>query len=412
MNYIGYVETGGVATFRRATRSSPRSFAELKARAACRSAPATSPRRTTSGTRSAQFFTQQAQSEGSMTELEEYAAAHRGARAAARARLLPGRLRGGAGELHDRDRGLRPAGAHAALVVRRALHPPARAAAHGALADLRGHVPGQPVPRLPGGQQLARREHAGHRARARPRRLREEQPAVRALPGHGRRQHRRAGRRARAPHPAGDRGRTGSSASKRCSTRRSRSKRTSTSTSELRRARYPEFAASEAAAPTQTDVPEALRAAARRGGAADAADRAQRAPRAAAPRVRPALVHRAVRARARAVGARHLPRGARGVVLLLPGVRLPDHERGLGVVLARAAAARGGLPAADAVPRRDQGALGRGAAVRRGQQPALAINPYHLGFSHLGAHRREARPRARARSSCARRTTSASSATT
>ena len=77
-----------------------------------------------------------------------------------------------------------------------------------------------------------------------------------------------------------------------------------------------------------------------------------RAPRAAAPGIRPALVHRALRARARALGARHLPRGARGVALLLPGVRLPDHERGLGVVLARAPAARGRLPAAGPVPRR------------------------------------------------------------
>ena len=52
-----------------------------------------------------------------------------GARARARASTHhAGRLRAGARPLHDGDRGLRPAGAHAALVVRRALHPPAGAA--------------------------------------------------------------------------------------------------------------------------------------------------------------------------------------------------------------------------------------------------------------------------------------------
>ena len=61
----------------------------------------------------------------------------------------------------------------------------------------------------------------------------------------------------------------------------------------------------------------------------------------------------------------------------------------------------------------DQGAFRRGAARSpAAQQTALAINPYHLGFTHLGAHRREARPRARARGAAATRTTSASSATT
>ncbi len=115
-----------------------------------------------------------------------------------RPRLLPRALRGSAVELHDGNRGLRPAGAHAALVVRRALHLPARAAPDGTLAALRGRVPRQPGPRVSRGQQLAAGEHAGHGARARPRGLREEQRAVQAQSGAGRLQDRRAGGRARA----------------------------------------------------------------------------------------------------------------------------------------------------------------------------------------------------------------------
>ncbi len=52
----------------------------------------------------------------------------------------PGRLRGGARQLHDGDRRLRAAGAHAALVLRRALHLPADPAPHGPLAPVRGGV--------------------------------------------------------------------------------------------------------------------------------------------------------------------------------------------------------------------------------------------------------------------------------
>ncbi len=70
-------------------------------------------------------------------------------------RLPPGGLRGGARHLHDGDRRLRAAGAHAALVVRRALHLPADPAPHGALAPVRGGVPRQPGPRLPRRRAMA-----------------------------------------------------------------------------------------------------------------------------------------------------------------------------------------------------------------------------------------------------------------
>src|SRR5207247_7755040 len=61
-------------------------------------------------------------------------------------------------------------------------HPPAGPPEHGPLEDLRGDVPGRPVPRFPDGQQLPCREHPGRRARARPCRLLEEQSALRPLP--------------------------------------------------------------------------------------------------------------------------------------------------------------------------------------------------------------------------------------
>ena len=183
LNYAGYVETASAARQPAQTEIAAL-FAELQ-RAAGRAAACRCPRRTTCGARSAISSAEQAKPM-EMSEADErrhgYARRHRGARARLGPRLLPGRLRAVAREPHDRDRGLRPAGAHAALVVRRALHPPAGAPEHGPLADLRGDVPGRPVPRLPHGHQLARREHARHRARARPRRLRQEQPAVRALP--------------------------------------------------------------------------------------------------------------------------------------------------------------------------------------------------------------------------------------
>src|SRR5687767_12910616 len=130
--------------------------------------------------------------------------------------------------------------------------------------------------------------------------------------------------------------------------------------------------------------------------AAGSADRPGAHARAAAPGIRPALVHRQLRARPRAMGARHLPRGARRIALFLPGVRLPDHERGLGVLLARAPAARGRLPAAGALPRGDQGALRRGAAARLGRADRAGDQSLSPRLHAVGAHRGEARPRARA----------------
>ena len=82
-------------------------------------------------------------------------AAHRGAGGRSGPQVPPGRLRGGARQLHDGDRRLRAAGAHAALVLRRALHLPADPAPHGALAPVRGGVPRQPRPRLPRRRAMA-----------------------------------------------------------------------------------------------------------------------------------------------------------------------------------------------------------------------------------------------------------------
>ncbi len=111
----------------------------------------------------------------------------------------------------------------------------------------------------------------------------------------------------------------------------------------------------------------------------------------AVPRARSAVAHRGIRAGARRVGARHLPRRARGVVLFLSGVRLPDHERGLGLVLACAPAARGGFPAAERIPRRDEDALRRRAAARRratgvaGHEP-VSPRVLDLGKSIVAEH--------------------------
>ena len=179
-----------------------------------------------------------------------------------------------------------------------------------------------------------------------------------------------------------DRGGTARSASRRCSTPRSRSSRTSTSTGELHRSRYPEVRRREASAVESGDLSATASAPAGRERAAGARRAASCAPHPAAPGIRPAVVHRQLRARARGLGARHLPRGARRVVLLLPGVRLPHHERGLGLVLARAPAARGRFPAAatsTSTAMKAHSDVVRPFAV--GQQTALAINPYHLGFT-------------------------------
>ena len=64
-----------------------------------------------------------------------------------------------------------------------------------------------------------------------------------------------------------------------------------------------------------------------------------------------------------------------------PVFACPDHERGLGLVLARAPVTRGGIPAAAYLPRRDQGAPDVVRPFASGEQTALAINPYHLGFT-------------------------------
>ena len=122
-----------------------------------------------------------------------------------RARLLPRAVRRSAFELHDGSGRVWLARADAALVVRRPLHLSARAAPHGSLAAVRGRLPRQSGARVPRRQQLAAREHARDGARARPRRLREEQLAVQAQPGAGRLPHRRAGGRACAPDRHGRR---------------------------------------------------------------------------------------------------------------------------------------------------------------------------------------------------------------
>ncbi len=157
---------------------------------------------------------------------------------------------------------------------------------------------------------------------------------------------------------------------------------------ELHRTRYPEFM------PEKSQVGETAFQRRFRSlpGVAEPPAKAERRPGAradpAASGVRSALVHRALRARARAVGARHLPDGALRVAVLLPRIRLPDHERGLGLLLARAPSARGRLPAAAALPLRHQGALGRGAALRRGPGDRARDQPLSPRLHAVGAHRR------------------------
>ena len=128
-------------------------------------------------------------------------APHRGARARARAsNYHPRRFRGRAGQLHDGDRRLRSAGAHAALVVRRALHLSADPAPHG---PSRGcsrscsrAIPAAPISRRATAlaeNMLVTAHVLGHADFSR------EQHAVPALPGAGQRAHRRAGGGACAP---------------------------------------------------------------------------------------------------------------------------------------------------------------------------------------------------------------------
>jgi stage V sporulation protein R len=95
-----------------------------------------------------------------------------------------------------------------------------------------------------------------------------------------------------------------------------------------------------------------------------------------------------------------------------PGVRHPDHERGLGVLLARAL-----LREADFIPQAAYlDAIKCHSDVVRpiaaGEQVALSVNPYHLGFTLVGEDRRASRDWMPPGASCARTTISASCATT
>src|SRR4030095_11884298 len=92
---------------------------------------------------------------------------------------------------------------------------------------------------------------------------------------------------------------------------------------DLHRTRYPEYRPEKPAAP-ESAFQRRFR------GLPGATEAAKADP---GPRFAPPLVHRPLRSRARAVGARHLPHGALRVAVLLSGIRLPDHERGLGLVL-------------------------------------------------------------------------------
>jgi stage V sporulation protein R len=86
------------------------------------------------------------------------------------------------------------------------------------------------------------------------------------------------------------------------------------------------------------------------------------------------------------MGARHLPHGARRVAVLLSGIRLPDHERGLGVLLWASYWHARLLREADFLPHTTYlSAIKAHSDVVRpfasGEQTALQINPYHLGFT-------------------------------
>ena len=168
-------------------------------------------------------------------------------RPAPRARVVAGGVRGRTGQLHDRDRGLRPAGADAALVVRSALHLPAAAAAHGLLAPVRGGVSRQSGARLPRRQQWCRRQRAGDRPRARPcgllaRTICSSAAArTRATP---RSSSTRPAMRARSSATSRP---TGSRRSSRCSMRRCPSSNTSISTSRCAASAFPEYLAPDGA---------------------------------------------------------------------------------------------------------------------------------------------------------------------
>ena len=179
----------------------------------------------------------------------------------------------------------------------------------------------------------------------------------------------------------------------------------------LRRARYAELVA-QPAPPPNDEFSRRFAALGPDTARQQPTGRCEACAGAAASGARPAVVHRSVRAGAGAVGARHLPRRARRVVLLLSGVRVPDHERRLGVVLARATAARSGLPAAVSLCRRDQVPLGRRTPERE-RSRASRSRPIRITSASRSGKRSSKRkgsmPRAR---SCARTTTSRSCATT
>ncbi len=102
-----------------------------------------------------------------------------------RTRLVAGHLRGGSRQLHDGNRRVRTAGTHAALVVRRALHLPAVAAAHGLFALVRGRVSRQSGSCVPRREQRPRGQCARDRPRARACGLLQEQYVVPPLSGTG-----------------------------------------------------------------------------------------------------------------------------------------------------------------------------------------------------------------------------------
>ena len=117
---------------------------------------------------------------------------------------------------------------------------------------------------------------------------------------------------------------------------------------------------------------------------AGAAPQIAQAPRAAAAAsgARSALVHRHLCARDGELGARHLSRRARGILLFLSGVRHADHERGLGLLLARAAAARSGFHSARRpISTRSSATRTWCARSRPASRSRSSINPYHLGFT-------------------------------
>ena len=179
----------------------------------------------------------------------------------------------------------------------------------------------------------------------------------------------------------------------------------------LRRERYPQYVEGAASA-ARKRFPEAVRQpAGQRAGCRRAARAYARADSASA-RARSPVAHRRVRAGARGVGARHLPRRARGVVLFLSRVRLPDHERRLGFVLARAPVARGGLPAAQRVSRRAEDALRRRAAARGRATGVVGHEPVPPRVLDLGVASSPSTASSARSRFAPRTTTSASSAIT